>query len=136
MKSHTSFFYLNFGIFPGYVQYSSGYSYQEIVKKLKKMPNGQEWLDAMKHIDPKDMQGNIAKRLTLEHKKSGAVKTYYFIFFEQPFERTDYWYAKLAHEVLHICQFHLKDILDRNREIEAEAYLHTHLMMQVLNKMK
>ena len=42
-------------------------------------------------------------------------------------------YIKLAHECLHLCQFILPAFLDRDREIEAEAYLHSHLMRQVLN---
>lgn len=34
----------------------------------------------------------------------------------------------LAHEMLHVCQEFLPQFLDRNEEMEAEAYFHSYLM--------
>jgi hypothetical protein len=34
----------------------------------------------------------------------------------------------LAHEMLHVCQEFLPDFLNRNDEMEAEAYFHSYLM--------
>lgn len=60
----------------------------------------------------------------------------FYIYIGEEFKFTDYEYCKLAHEVLHICQFLLPDFLDRNREFESEAYLHTHLMEQCLKAIR
>jgi hypothetical protein len=34
----------------------------------------------------------------------------------------------LAHEVLHLCQEFLPNFLNRDEEMEAEAYFHSHVM--------
>jgi len=60
----------------------------------------------------------------------------FYIILTEEFDFSDYAYCKLAHEVLHICQFILPDILNRDREYECEAYLHTHIMMQCLNQIR
>lgn len=44
--------------------------------------------------------------------------------------------VKLAHEVLHICQFYLPSFLNRDMEYEAEAYTHTYIMRQIISKIK
>jgi hypothetical protein len=43
-------------------------------------------------------------------------------------------YVALAHEITHLIQFHLPDFCNRDREIEFEAYTHSHLMTQFLEK--
>ena len=58
------------------------------------------------------------------------------IIFIKIFDFSDWSMCTLAHECLHITQFMLPEILDRNREYECEAYLHTHIMEQALNKLR
>lgn len=122
---------LNTGIFPAKVLFCTGFTYDEFVKELRKQKAG-EWAEALKR-DKALIDGgkNFALKRTIE---GGA--TYFYIIFTNPFQFKDWWYCKLAHEVLHICQFLLPDMLDRDREYECEAYLHTHLMEQALNKLR
>lgn len=77
----------------------------------------------------------FALRRVLEHPKHGK-KICHFILIFDDFKFTDDEMCKLAHEVLHICQFYLPDVLNRDKEIEAEAYLHTHLMSQCLKLLR
>lgn len=77
---------------------------------------------------------NFALKSTLEESTGRKeTKELYYIVLNQPFTRKNIDYVIIAHEVLHLCQFILPKILDRNKEIEAEAYLHSHLMTQILN---
>ena len=68
--------------------------------------------------------------------KDGKDKTFYFIIFMEVFDFSDWHYIKLAHECLHICQFFLPTVSQREQEHECEAYLHTHLMQQALNALR
>jgi hypothetical protein len=119
---------LYMGIYPGHVLFTCGYKINEILDDLKER-GFTEWHDGIAENNLKDDQWYALKRV-VENNKHKPVTLYYIII--PSFDRTDYDYCKLAHEVLHICQFHLPDILDRNREWESEAYLHTHLMQQCL----
>lgn len=122
---------LNFGIYPGHCLFSCGYTYEGIYRHFKK--TNQEWLGAIESkAEDIRLNKNMASKVVMENLKTGETKTFFFIVFHECFDFTDYFYAKLAHEVLHILQFYTPDVFDRNREIEAEAYLHTHLMMQAL----
>ncbi len=52
-------------------------------------------------------------------------------------EDTHEMYTLIAHEVLHIVQFTALDFhFDMIEEKEATAYLHSHLMKQILKKLK
>lgn len=126
---------LNAGIFPFKIMLSSGFTYDEIMKELKKQKCDQ-WLAGLKE-DKALIEGgkNFALKRTVEHKKHGAVTLFYIIFIKI-FDFSDWSMCTLAHECLHITQFMLPEILDRNREYECEAYLHTHIMEQALNKLR
>lgn len=130
--SNKELAWLDCGIFPVVVMFSCGFSYDEVVKLLKKK-KAEHWLIGLgEDKDLVDKSNYLAMRRDIEYKKTGEKKTMFYIFIGQLFKFTDYEMAKLAHEVLHICQYSLPDILDRNKEHEAEAYLHTHLMRQCL----
>lgn len=58
---------------------------------------------------------------------------YYIIRIPKEFTFSDLDYVTLAHEVLHITQYFLTDVLDRDVENEAEAYFHSYLMEYCLN---
>lgn len=64
------------------------------------------------------------------------LKTFFFIIIPRFDFDDDDCFVKLAHEIVHICQFFLPDVLNRNTEIECEAYLHTHIMRQALKKLR
>lgn len=130
--------FLDAGIFPATILFSHGYSYDELMEKLPKKDFtwwhfGLE--DSKKLIDNGNYFG-LKREVT--HKKKGKeeTRTMFYIIIKEQFLFTDYEYCKLAHEVLHICQFALPDFLNRDREYEAEAYLHTHIMKQCLTVLR
>lgn len=126
MKVKKILHFIDFGIFPGGVSFSNGFTVDELLKQYK-----EEWLMAFKSEYEFFKQSNYAyAKVALE--KNGQDKLFYFIFAKEQFRFTDYEYCKLAHEALHICQVYLVDILDRNVERETEAYLHTHIMTKCL----
>lgn len=127
--------FLNNGCYPGYVMFSCGFSYDEIIKFLKKhnKTGGDLW--ALGLQNDKNLINNgkyFALKREFYNKKSNQNRTFYYIILKNSFLFDDFDYIALSHECLHICQFFLPDILNRNKEIEAEAYYHSHLMTQCL----
>lgn len=132
MKSPKVIHYINFGIFPAGASFCVGFTYDEIIKQFIK-DGANEWATAIggdKRLI--DNGGYKALHRTLFDTKINSERSYFFIILSERFGFTPYEYCKLAHEVLHICQFFLPDVLDRNKEHEAEAYLHTHIMKECL----
>lgn len=133
-KSDKVFAVIDSGIFNAMILFSCGFSYNELMKHLKSQ-DCQDWALAIK--DDKDTMADgdhwALKRIVKEGK---ATYTYFYIFFRHQFDFSDHSMVVLAHECLHICQFLLPEFLDRDREVECEAYLHSHLMMQCLNVLR
>lgn len=124
--------WLNCGIFPPIIMFSCGYTYDEIIASLNKTPAGKKWIPGFE--DQKYLVNKatwLAIKATVENDK-----TYFYIYIKDHFDFSDDDYCCLAHEVLHICQYLLPDILRRDNEHEAEAYLHTHLMTQCLHYLR
>jgi hypothetical protein len=121
---------IDFGVYPGKCLFVYGYSYKQMIKELKK----QKCKELVAGIADEKAFINSAEYCAL-HRKVGGSHLYYIII-NRKFKFTDEHYATIAHECLHICQFYLPRILDRNREHEAEAYLHTHLMVQCLKNIR
>jgi hypothetical protein len=127
--------YLDTGIFPATIMFASGMTYAEIAQHLKKS-KAKDWLDCFMFSDVKEtMESWCALRRDMENIKTGEKKVFFYIIIGE-FDFSDMAYCKLAHECLHICQFFLPDALDRTKEFEAEAYLHTHLMKQCLTALR
>jgi len=129
-------YWLNMGIFPGIVCFCYQLEYEQIIKKLKdtKRPS---WALALS--EDKDLVDNspyLAMKRMVEYKKTGEKSIYFFLVLKKRFRFNDWDHVMLAHEILHMCQFHLPDVLDRDDEIEAEAYLHSHLMTQCLKQIR
>lgn len=134
MSFIASLDYLNTGIFPATVLFSHGFSYKEIMKTLKKT-KAKVWYNGI-YEDRVLLEGGTWFALGREVVEDGINKKLFYIILTEEFDFSDYSYCKLAHEVLHICQFVLPDILNRDREFECEAYLHTHIMMQCLKQIR
>ena len=135
-KQYKSLGYLNTGIFSAIILFSHGFDFDEITGVLKDT-KAKEWRIGIEN-DRELIDGGNCFALSREitNSKTGKVVSLYYIILKQDFDFTDYSYCKLAHEVLHICQFMLPDLLDRNREFECEAYLHTHIMSQCLKQIR
>lgn len=126
--------YLNTGIFPATVFFSMGFNYDEIIKHTKKLD---QWGTALRDDQALVDSGSwLGLKRVVENLKTGESKTHFYIILPTAFDFSDEDYVKLSHEVLHICQFMLKDFLDRDREFECEAYLHSHLMRQCLEEIR
>lgn len=129
---------INFGCFPGYCVFAAGHTMAELRAHFKKEEK-QNKIDKGWRMCLEDEEFGDRKFLAMHRSlvsPKGDVSHYYYVLFIEPFMWRDASYVILAHEFLHICQFYLPPVLDRNREIEAEAYLHSHLMQQVLDKMR
>jgi len=135
-KAYKKIKCLDFGIFPGYVSFCYNTNYDDIVKYYTKI-KADMWLAGI--IDNKDLINSgswLALSREIVNNKTKESKKLFYIIVPREFNFTDYDYAKLAHEVTHICQFYLPNVLNRDKEHEAEAYLHTHIMMQCLKVIK
>lgn len=119
------------GMFPASIMFSCGFRYDELTKLInKKKATG--WLRALS--EDKTLI-DAGKWFALKRGVHGV--TYFYIILTEPFDFKDYSYCcKLAHEVLHICQFFLPDVLNRDREFESEAYLHTYIMESCLKAIR
>jgi hypothetical protein len=121
---------IDFGMFPGRCLFVYGYTYRQMVRELKK----QKCKELVAGIEG-EREFIDSSEYCAMHRTCGESHLYYIII-NRKFKFTDQHYATLAHECLHICQFFLPRILDRNREHEAEAYLHTHLMIQCMGHIR
>jgi len=116
--------------------FSCGFEYDEIMKLLKQK-KAEHWDTGISGDKELIDKGNwFGLRRVIENSKTKESKTLFYIIIKETFDFKDYSYCKLAHEVLHICQFFLPDCLDRNREYECEAYLHTRIMEQCLKVLR
>lgn len=129
--------WLNTGMFSAIIMFSMNFSYEKIIKELKKK-KADDWLLGISGERDKELinGGWVCLRRDIENLKTGKFKTLFYISLNTQFDFSDYDYSKLAHEIVHAIQFVLPDFLDRNKEIECEAYLHTHIMMQCLKAIR
>lgn len=133
--------FIDHGIFHGYTLFIYGMTYEEVVGKLKKIKKSSEWLKCLEtskeHFEKVYNWGSCFQR-TISVTRGGKVtrETRYSFIYVKSFDFSDDDMCALAHEVVHLCQFVLPDFLDRNKEIEAEAYFHTHIMDQCLKALR
>ena len=122
---------IDFGIFPFRCAAVSAASELSALVEYFRV-HDENWHAAALKIDPK-MHANTCWVTYLRHSDASC-----FFLFAPPFEDRPEWYIAAAHECLHLCQFALPLLgtFDRNMEIEGEAYLHTHLMRQVIDAMR
>jgi DNA-binding cell septation regulator SpoVG len=126
--------WLNLGMFQGALLFTCGYDKKEICDYLKKI-GANDWLEAMNDITI-DVDHWYSLKRTVENLKTGEVKRFLFIIIPR-YEFLDDDFVKLAHEIIHTCQFYLPGMnVERDREIECEAYFHTHLMRQCIQKLR
>src|ERR1700689_1401008 len=129
VKQYKIIHWLNTGIFPDDILFSIGFSYEELIKTLKKIKANGWAIGIERDKDLIERSTFIAMKREYINTKGKTITNFYIII-KNKFPFTDYSYSCLAHEVLHICQFMLPDFLNRDREYECEAYLNTHLMIQ------
>jgi hypothetical protein len=126
--------FMDFGIWPGMVMLCTGFEYDYIVKHLEKC-KADFWLEMVKH--EKELMLS-AKWLAVKREVAidGKAQTLYMIYLKECFDFSDFSMVALAHEVMHICHFHLKDILTLDKEHEAVAYTHSYIMENCLIHMR
>lgn len=136
-KSFKVLTWIDTGIFPASIMFCSGFSYKEMTLLLKKK-KASDWLLGIRDDEvflKKEGTWGVGMKRTIENKKLKTSKVLYYIIIKD-FDFSDGDYCKLAHEVLHICQFFLPDVLNRDDEHEAEAYLHTYVMGKCLRAIR
>lgn len=128
---------LSHGIFPGATALLMGYTYEEALKDLS--PDWRRCLDASDRSFFENSAGACLHREVISTDKSGKESqriNYYFLILRD-FNFTDKDFVILAHELLHLCQFFLPSVnVERDKEIECEAYFHTHMMTQALEEIR
>ena len=128
--------WLDMGIFPGSTVFICGFDYDEIMSLFKKKRATQWWTGIENERSLIEKGNYFGLYRSIENIKTKKEVNLFYIIIREQFTFTDEEYCKLAHEVLHICQFFLPPILNRDREWESEAYLHTHLMRQCLKALR
>lgn len=127
--------WIDFELYPHSLCFCYGLPYENILGILKK--KAKNYYEAIKdeHDEHKRFNFCACRRETVN--KKGDISKYYFLFFKEKFEFKDSSYVILSHELLHICQFYLPSInVNRDKEIEAEAYFHSFLMQKCLDKIR
>lgn len=122
---------IDMGIFQGTIFFSCGYSIKALKKSLKKTEN-HDWNKGLKKYN--EYCSGVTIRSKFKYK--GEKRTYYYVILPERWTGTDHEYVTLAHELIHVVQYKLTPLLNRDNEAECEAYTHTHLMTQVLNKLR
>lgn len=125
----TMFTTIDFGIFQGKICFSCGFTEKELRAHFIKQ-GCKDWASCLRSIELGENCLGIACKRMYKNME------FYFLILRDPFRFTDQEYCTLAHECLHLVQFRLMDILDRDAETECEAYLHTHLMTQILKHLR
>jgi len=137
-KSVKTIQFLNTGIFSATILFSCGYTYDELSKFLKRR-KAEDWHLGISDASDIQLIKNsfaVGMERRICNNKTGDEKILYYLYIRDSFTFTDYEYCVLAHEIIHILQFMLPRLLDRNIEIEAEAYTHTHIMKQCLEHLR
>lgn len=113
---------INFGILPGYALVSIGGTTKEVLEKEK----DKQWKFYLQTLVDSGLEINFCNRTEID----GV--TYFSLFIEN--KKNENWYSVLAHELLHMCQFLCNQhCVDMIQEKEMVAYLHTHLMNQIID---
>lgn len=118
---------INFGVLPGEALVSIGGDLDAVISREK----DKDWLFYLNGMKEDGLTTNFANRTTIDDV------LYASIFLEN--KKGEDWYAMVAHEVLHMCQFLCHaHVINMIQEKEMVAYLHTHIMKQILqiNKKK
>lgn len=130
-KSQKIIKWFDCGIFPPVIMLSVGFNYEEITKHLKKL-KANDWIAGIENdkelFDTSDWLA--ARREIISNR--GIQQKLFYVIIKDVFDFTDHSMIALAHELYHITQFVFQEILDPQREIEAVAYTHSHLMKQIL----
>jgi hypothetical protein len=111
-------------------------------RDLKKIKKHHEWVremvaeinDLRKDLEELDQYGVSSSNgmYTWQDLKSYPNSKFRMIILKYGFDPTNpHNMGTLAHETLHLCQEFLPIFLDRNKEMEAEAYFHSHIMEKI-----
>lgn len=128
--------WIDVDMFDSSIMLSCGLEYSEIINTLKNKRHAKGWLNCLER-DKDFIEGSKWCAIKSEYINEGNERICnYFIIIKPVFNFTDDQYCLLAHEVLHICQFILSERMNRHKEIECEAYLHTFIMKKCLNVLR
>jgi len=133
--------WLDHGCYPGKTLFINGYNYKDTITYLRDLLKTEQvnkellkaWIKVVQEFKSTHESYNwFCGECEIFDTKTRINKKFTLVVLPTGFDGTDEDYCRLAHELIHLGQFYLSNVLDRNVEIEAEAYFHTYMMMQVL----
>lgn len=124
------------GIWPATIMFAYRFGYDDLMAHLKKVKAMQWHTGLMKDKELIDNGNHFGLVRYIENEQTKKEIQLFYIIIKPEFTFSDWDFCMLAHEVLHICQFLLRDILDVEREFEAFAYTHTFLMERCLKSLR
>lgn len=127
-----AFVFIKNGIFHGYTLFVCGYSYKQMLDRLNEYEE-KSWFNAVNHSKAKELFEDAHACCRVEINDS---INFPIVFIRNGFRNKRDDFVVLAHELIHLNQFYLSDFIDRNKEIECEAYFHTYMMNECLNALK
>lgn len=136
--------FVDFGIFVDTIMVVIGFTYEEAVAEMERLIESGDWEDNRWLVAFKDMFADngfddfegLTYGSTLNHREKGFTYRAHILYLPNSFDYTPQAYTTLAHEVVHLCQFKLRKILDISKEIEAFAYTHSYIMKKILELLK
>lgn len=131
--------FLDTGMFPANIILSIGLTPDELYEHLGQTTN-EHWVRGLSyHLDKLNEKWNETWGWALysvaKHEETKEIRYSYYIILRN-FDFSDGDYINLAHEVVHACQHILPSFLNRDVEHEGEAYLHSHIMRQILQHIR
>ncbi len=125
-------FEMNFGTLPGSVLVCINNDWKDGLHRIKKYYSKKKrlgWVKALSTIED-DVKFWDERAAGTAHQETIEDVSYYFLFMKEFDARKPEQHKILAHECLHLCQFHLPNFFNVMTEHEFEAYTHSHLMQQ------
>lgn len=122
-----AFTYIKNGSFSGELLFVCGYEYHELIEKLLNEPP--YYLDTViKEARFIEENENGTFQIMTEGKHSA------YLILIKSFDGSSFDISTIAHEVVHLCQFTFEACgVNREKEIEAEAYHHDFILRECLN---
>jgi hypothetical protein len=124
------------GIFPTHILLIVNMNFKELKQKLLNN-NDEHWFNPIQ-FDKKNINNSNCALLRPYFNHNGTNINYFYIVLNNinynstgTISQDDY--IAISHEIVHICQFLLPIYLDRNKEHEAEAYLHSYIFNNILS---
>jgi len=126
--------WIDFSWFEGCVMLSCGNDYEWLLNKYGKIfPTWVKPLEEHKSLF--DTCWGFVHRHQWK-REDGKQMAHFWLIIKDPFTFSDEDMVNLAHEVLHVAQFVLSEKINRDQDVEFEAYFHSYIMRECLKALR